>query len=299
MNDRDRQSQSDSIKRDPALWKAEAWASYAQVSGEAERIKDQPDATAKIAVVRRHLDDALEAMAPPRDLEDDRKALVIWITGLARRLKLYYSGGYIQKTWSAIHNASAELYTAYAKSELAAQAMRLRGLVAALPNLEWQLATLSEVINELEDKDKKSRPSMPLVRAKLRQIHLDAMDASESLQVEARTLRNTLLVASGALLAVVFAFGFLHVVNSCIIKICTVNTHGGAVCPGGGSSHGLDVFIVELAGVLGGILSVVIPLATGERIKTPYRVFNHQLLLKVLAGAATALAGVLLVQSHV
>lgn len=140
---------------------------------------------------------------------------------------------------------------------------------------------------------------MPVIRAKLRQIHLDAMDATESLQAEARTLRNTLLVASCALFAVVFAFAFLHVVNSCIIKICSTNAHGGTVCPGGESSHGLDVFIVELAGMLGGILSVVIPLATGERIKTPYRVFNHQLLLKVLAGAAAALAGVLLVQSDV
>jgi hypothetical protein len=49
--------------------------------------------------------------------------------------------------------------------------------------------------------------------------------------------------------------------------------------------------------MLGGAISVVIPIATGERIKTPYRVFNHQLALKVLAGAATGFAGVVLIES--
>lgn len=52
-------------------------------------------------------------------------------------------------------------------------------------------------------------------------------------------------------------------------------------------------------GLLGGLLSIVIPLATGERIKTPYRVFNQQLVLKTLAGAATAVGGVLLLAGGV
>lgn len=49
-----------------------------------------------------------------------------------------------------------------------------------------------------------------------------------------------------------------------------------------------------MAGMLGGLLLIVIPLATGERIKTPYRVFNQQLVLKLLAGAASGLGGVVL-----
>ena len=125
------------------------------------------------------------------------------------------------------------------------------------------------------------------------------MDATGSLQTEARTLRNTLLVASGALFVVLLLLGCMHVLNDCVIRVCTHDAHKNLVCPGGGASRGFDIFTVELAGVLGGILSVVIPLATGERIKTPYRVFNHQMLLKMLAGAATALAGVLLVESRV
>ncbi len=219
------------------------------------------------------------------------------------KLKLYYSGASIERCWSAIHSASAALFMAYDESELPAQAARLRGLLQALPDLDWQLALVTEIINELEPhKEPKRRTrtkkELSVMRARLRQIHLDAMDASSSLQIQARTLRNTLLVASGALFAVLLLLGFTHMFNGCIFKICT-NVSGHSVCPGGASAHSVDVFTVELAGMLGGLLSAVIPLATGERIKTPYRVFNHQMLLKILAGAATALAGVLLVESHV
>ena len=212
------------------------------------------------------------------------------------KVKLYYSGASIERTWAAIHSASAALYMAYDRAELPAQAKRLRGLIAALPGLDWQLASLTEIINELEDPKNGDELT---IRAKLRQIHLDAMDATGSLQTEARTLRNTLLVASGALFLVLTLLGGMHMFNDYVIKVCAERSRDQLVCPGGGAPHSFDVFTIELAGMLGGILSAVIPLALGERIKTPYRVFNHQLLLKIFAGAATALAGVLLIESQV
>lgn len=299
----------DRIKHDPALWRAEAWASYSQVRGEVERAKCKAGRDKKrrceIEIVQRHLDAALEAMAPapgepPSEDDGDASApkhrtVWFWLKQLPRKTKIYYSGAGIERTWSAIHSASAALYMAYDKTELPAQATRLRGLISALPDLDWQLASLTETIREVE----KPRGDVPKARARLRQIHLDAMDATDSLQTEARTLRNTLLVASGVLFAILFLLGIMHIVNSCVFKICTTNTDHNAVCPGGRSPHSFDVFTVELAGMLGGILSAVIPLATGERIKTPYRVFNHQMMLKIFAGAGTALAGVLLVESHV
>ena len=302
---------------DTALWRAEAWASYAQVEAEAERAEhcgSDGDKRRKcqVEIVRKHLKDALDSMAlldPIDEKGASHPALAAVWSRLGRipaQVKLYYSGADIERTWAAIHCASAALFMAYDESELPAQAARLRGLLSALPDLDWQLALVTEIINELKQRkepkrwkrrDKRKR-EVSVMRARLRQIHLDAMDAASSLQVEARTLRNALLVASGALLVVLLLLGFMHIFNSCIFKICTT-VNDRTVCPGGGSEHSVDVFTVELAGMLGGLLSSVIPLATGERIKTPYRVFNHQMLLKVFAGAATALAGVLLVQSHV
>ena len=99
-----------------------------------------------------------------------------------------------------------------------------------------------------------------------------------------------MMIASLGIFIVAAILGFAHFLEPESVLLCTSNT-----CPLGNSSKPMDVFVVELAGMLGGLLSVVIPLAGGERIMTPYRVFNQQLLLKVLAGAASAVGGVLLV----
>lgn len=295
------------LKGDPALWRAEAWASYAQLDSEVKRAECRAGNSEKqkceAEIVRSHLDAALETMAPPVSVFTEGEggffsrlgsALGSWLRRIPAKAKAFYSGASIERTWAAIHSANAALYMTYDKSELPAQAARLRGLLAALPGLDWQLALVSEILKELNE----SKGNLPSIRARLRQVHLDAMDATGSLQAEARTLRNTLLAASGALFVVLFLLGSMHMLSDCIIRVCT-ETKSNTVCPGGGTSRSFDIFTVELAGMLGGILSVVIPLAMGERIKTPYRVFNYQMLLKVLAGAATALAGVLLVESQV
>ncbi len=299
MNAEEREELAVRIGNDPALWRAEAWAAYAQVDDEFQRARKRPlplgDPRAnEIEIVQDDLDDALLAMAPP-DWPSASGASAIFqpfVRGW-KSLKLYYSGSDIERTWSGIHRASAALFMLYDENELPALAARLNELVTALPDLSSQVATLRETRKKLEE----SEQGQPIARASLRELYQEAMDATESLQTEARALRNTLLAASGALFLVVFALGIVHLFNDSVLSLCTTVEEGSTVCPAGESSHPFDVFGIELAGMLGGILSVVIPLATGERIKTPYRVFNHQMLLKVLAGAATGLAGVALVDS--
>jgi hypothetical protein len=107
------------------------------------------------------------------------------------------------------------------------------------------------------------------------------------------------MVASAASFFVILALGIAHVIDREIIELCAHTTKGEKVCPLGHTAHPLDVFTVELVGMLGGLLSIVIPLATGERIKTPYRVFNQQLVLKLVVGAASALGGVILIAGGV
>ena len=287
----DRERLVDRIRADPSLWRGEAWSAYERVRDEFQRVRgrplgqDHPDA---IKIAQDDLDAALLAMAPPG--RRGKSVFRVWAA-----LKLYYSGADIERTWSAIHRASEALYTLYDGNELPAQAARLHELVAALPDLSSQLTSLTHILTNL--KASSEGANLEAARAKLRELYQEAIGATESLQVEAHVLRNTLLVASGALFLVAFVLGVVHLLNDSIISLCTTASDGGTICPAGGASHPFDVFTIELAGMLGGILSVVIPLATGERIKTPYRVFNHQLLLKIFAGAATGLAGVVLVEN--
>jgi hypothetical protein len=294
MSDADRERLVKRIEDDPSLWRAEAWTAYAQVRDELQRVRGrelahlpQSERPNSIKIVEDDLDQALLAMAPPERRGKPRSR--IWLA-----LKQYYSGADIERTWSAIHRASEGLYTLYDENELPAQAARLHELVAALPDLSSQLTSTTDILTELNTAPEGGKLQ---ARAKLRELHQDAMGATESLQAEAHALRNTLLVSSGALFVVVFVLGIVHLFDDSIISLCSAASDGGEICPGGGSPHPFDVFAVELAGMLGGILSVVIPLATGERIKTPYRVFNHQLLLKIFAGAAAGLGGAILVES--
>jgi uncharacterized phage infection (PIP) family protein YhgE len=185
------------------------------------------------------------------------------------------------------------LYPGY---ELTAQAEYLPALVSALPESSSPLKALTGILAKL-----KAEPAnMTLtIRAELREVYEQTASTSEALQREARILRNALLTASAALLTIVIVLGTLHAVNTEVISVCasSLKHSSQTFCPLGHSSERFDVFAVELAGMLGGLLSVVIPIATGERINTPYRVFNQQLVLKTFAGAATALAGVMLVVS--
>ncbi|HYB26248.1 MAG TPA: hypothetical protein VEF89_06525 [Solirubrobacteraceae bacterium] len=116
------------------------------------------------------------------------------------------------------------------------------------------------------------------------------MDVSDNLHREARALRNALMAASVVTVFVLLALGIAHTIDTSIVDLCTKTSTGNVICPLGGARHPFDVLAIELAGMLGGLLSIIIPLATGERIKTPFRVFNQQIMLKLLAGAASALA---------
>jgi len=325
------------VAEDPTLWRAEAWAAYGQVADELSRVRatkalpraDPIEASAfdrEMEIVRDALDDALEAMAPRRGEEEGSKKGSV-LSRLSITVQRYYSGADINRTWSAIHRASEALYSVYNSSELEAQATRLKALVAALPDLQTQLAALSDVHakwreNEDDEARRKirwrkapagrarkanARESGPerqtdnsrhRARALFRELYRQAIATTESLQAEARILRNTLLVASCALFTIIVLVGVVSLFEPDLFSLCgKAPKSGDAVCPTGNTPQSFDVFAVALAGMFGGMLSVVIPLATGERIKTPYRVFNHQLLLKILAGAATALAGMLLINS--
>jgi hypothetical protein len=299
MNESKRSQLITDTRGDPALWRAEAWAAYAQVSDELERARGRADTRRReikteIKIVQGNLDAALLAMAPHQRSTGGgkrvRRALAqVWLT-----LKRYYSGSSIERTWAAIHRASEALYMLYDDGELLAHARRLHELLAALPDLSSQMAALNSIQPELESEAKGTKIQ---ARSMLRELYQEAMGVSDSLQIEARVLRNTLLITSATLFSILVALGLAHMFDTSILSVCSEVKKGETLCPAGNSSQPLDVFAIELAGMLGGALSMVIPIATGERIKTPFRVFNHQLLLKIFAGAATGFAGVVLVQS--
>jgi hypothetical protein len=300
------------VRADPASWRALAFSSYAYLRDELARLRRLSQDRQSIATsAERALDEALLGMTPPRWRRyevgslPDRRHPWIW-------LKRFYSGSDIEQAWRAIHRAQAALYVIYPEPELLPQAEHVEAVIAELseqPVLLKSVTSLTHQIMTAASSTPPTAPAPPVALAPapappapapptahgtmLRGIYERATDVSDNLQADARALRNALITTSIAIFVVLIVVGAAHLIEPNIIDLCA-SVQGHRACPIDGSPHGLDVFVVELAGMLGGLLSIVIPVATGERIKTPYRVFNQQLIVKTLAGAVTAVGGVLL-----
>jgi hypothetical protein len=276
---------------DTAGWRAPAFSSYAYLRDELRRLRPVPEAKPGPAISAEcALDEALLAMTPPRRLRRGRGRWS-WVPRPWTGLKRFYSGSDIEQSWRAIHRAQAALYVIYPPEELVPQAEHVEAVVAELHEHAGLLKSVTSLISQIANgSSASSSPTKPGVM--LRGIYERATDVSDLLQVEARALRNALMTASAAIFLVLVAVGVAHLLDPDIISLC-VSVGRQRACPITGSPRPFDVLTVEFAGMLGGLLSIVIPLATGERIKTPYRVFNQQLVVKTLAGAATAVGGVL------
>ncbi len=355
------------VRSDSALWRALTFPGYATVRDDLKRLEAQgkgPDGKAvapftkagtdTIAIgAREALDESLRAMKRD-DGHQFFKPSSWWPS-----FKLFYSGCRIELALTAIHRARAALYLLYPDDELDAQTDRLQELVGDLPEANPLRGSLTISLGHL----RKPRRPKSVLKAGLQQIYEQAIGVSESLQREARALRNAMMIASFALGLVLLALGSAHAVEKHFANLCSETPHstpsspgatpvatasaqtgetgassikdgetstlgddpssslsGGSTatarasltksatptdpsakehnyCPLGQNPSSLDVFALELAGMFGGLLSIVIPLATGERVKTPYGIFNNLLILKILAGAATAVVGVMLVVS--
>lgn len=299
-------------RKDSASWRAPAFSSYAYLRDELKRLEslgpaDQAVRESTIASARLALDEALLAMTPVRRLPCKCKRRGRRVRSPLDLLMRIYSGSDVEQAWRALHRAQAALYTLYLPEELTPQAEHVEAVIAELPDQAALLKSATKLVSEIGPKpnqeanaDGKSSFGTPL-GAMLRGIYERAMDVSDNLQREARGLRNALVVASFVTFSLLLALGVAHAIDKSIIDLCAPKTSAmkAAACPIDGRSHPFDVFAVELAGMVGGLLSIIIPLASGERIKTPYRVFNQQLVFKLFAAAASAVGGVLLIESGV
>jgi hypothetical protein len=309
------------VRRDVSSWRAPVFSCYAYLRSELERVRLPETAPAAggeaqrgvvAASVELALDEALLAMVPPRqrrECEAEPQQLGGRRPGLwsrrprpLRRLWgsfwRFYQGSDIEQAWRAVHRAQATLYTLYLEDELVPQAERVEAMLAELPGQAEPMKSVTKLISQMSSQSRPGEPK-PVTKPEtmLRGIYERATDVSDNLQREARGLRNAMMTASLAIFLVLLTIGIAHAIDPDIVRLCA--SAEGHACPLGRSKDRLDVLALVLVGALGGLLSAVIPLATGEPIKTPYRVFNQQLILKILAGAASAVGGIILLTGGV
>jgi hypothetical protein len=238
---------------------------------------DEPRKAAK-AVVKASLDKAQGALDEEQSFWD---GLTSWWTGET-----------ITAAWEAIHEAEVRL-------------VRLEDDEAVKANLPWLLAWLQGAMDksekrssyekELEDLEKKDTR---LDQTLIEQIYRAVIVANSDRYSNLRTFRNNLILVTAMLGSLVCVLAAWHALNPGFATLCSAEDDNGvAHCIDGSDSDRSDVALVALVGAVGGLLAIAFGLAKAVTPPSRYDPRIWQILLKPVAGAATALAGVLFIQS--
>jgi hypothetical protein len=222
----------------------------------------------------------------------------------------WWTGARIESAFSAIHAAEGWLVLLEHEDELRAWLPSLRASVEATMHEgdTRRHEYISYLTKEIDAKDHEGRY---LDRELLRRMLCEVRRISDNSQRKLRRFRNHLLVVALATLFVALLVPVIASFHGDFDVVCATEDALQSVppnarvaelrsCPDGTQhAHGEDIWLIELFGALGGLVTV---LATVQRMR-PHQVsgglFYAQLMLKVSAGALTGLLGVALVQNGV
>ncbi|MEO3809332.1 hypothetical protein ABGB17_10065 [Sphaerisporangium sp. B11E5] len=274
------------MSRWAGVWRVYIWARGAELRAEAERVGTLRGGEPGVAGVRGALGGHVDAAV---GYANGRPGWRRWLTGQA-----------VEGAWSNTHSATVLLYGILPVEELEGRAPEVLATGRAyLPADDVRVQRLAARVaaGDVGERDR------PLLQSVLRAAYQAA--AVESGRV--RSFRNMLL---GGVLILTLIVGGLVALGAAFpswIPMCgngtLLATLGASpamqqVCPTGTGmpSHG-DVPLVALLGMLGAALATAASLSTRSELATRYSLAVAQNLLKAPAGVATAILGLLILNS--
>ncbi|GAA0214596.1 hypothetical protein GCM10010492_10490 [Saccharothrix mutabilis subsp. mutabilis] len=240
----------------------------------------------------------LAALGPPDPLDPEssqwrqvaqQEAAVVedMINREESRLRIvasWWSGWHIERAWRSLHEAEIAVVAAG------------DGFLGRLPGLRARVA-------ENLDEDDPRRVALEELRpgefplSIEREIVVDALraafDKSDFAHAGSRALRNKLIAASLVLFVVNTLLGVIGLVNPGLIPMCVGSERLPTVCPSGRTAAGADVWLIQVLGAFGAILSAVVLLLRRRPSLSPYVMIGYQATIKILLGAALAVIGIL------
>ena len=226
---------------------------------------------------------------------DDADAAIELDRGLRHswsRIHAWWTGQKITAAWEAVHRAEAEL------AEIGSDADAL----AALPQLRaWmrQVLTDRDQLAGYERAFGDAVTTHRIDRTQLRQAYQDAIAANVDWHASLRTFRNILFSVAAALTLLLLGLAVWHAANPAVVSLCRGAGRTAACFGEGTRPAGRALIEVLLVGAVGGLLSSAFLLGRMESAPTRYNLLTPQVVLKAVAGAATALVGVILVVSQI
>ncbi|WP_248962990.1 hypothetical protein [Sphaerisporangium perillae] len=272
------------VLRWPGVWRVYIASRSEEIKADADRClgarAHEPGLEALHASIGRQL-------ATAARYAKERQGWRRWLTGQA-----------IEGAWSNIYGATILLYGLLPASELNARAPEVLATGRAYLHADDARLTQLAARTTAGDIDERDRS---LLQSVLRAAYSAA--SIESSRV--RSFRNLLLGGVGLLTLIVAGLVTIGAVWPYAIPMCGNGTllasfgpRGDQVCPTGNGSptHG-DVPLVALIGMLGAALATATSLSTRSELSTRYSLAVAQNLLKAPAGVATAIIGLLILNS--
>ena len=256
------------------------------VESRARRVRAELDELADTRVEQHEYGAAIAALA---DVDKALAGVKHWWQAIAA----WWSGWYIEQAWRALHEA--EVWATAAHPDLVGRLPGLRQRIAdCLPAGDLR----RQALDTLQPGPVASLADKAVITAALRA----AFDASDDAHAAARALRNKLIVASAALFIINTVLGVVGLLKPDFLPMCVripqivdgIDKGGYPLCATG--SHiptAPDVWLVQLLGAFGGIISVVVLLTRRRPSLSPYVLTGYQALIKVFFGSALAVLGIL------
>lgn len=136
-------------------------------------------------------------------------------------------------------------------------------------------------------------------RTVVRQAHKDVIHSNAERYNNLRAFRNNLVLVTAMLLASVVTLAVWHAVDTNFLSLCVGEGMKRSCIGGGNDPETFDVILIALLGAIGGLLSIAFGLAETVTPPSRYDPKAWQALLKPVAGAATAVAGIALLQADI
>jgi hypothetical protein len=272
------------VLRWPGVWRVYISSRGEEIKADAGRCGAARAGEPGLDVLHIAIDDHLaKAARYARERQGWRR----WLTGQA-----------VEGAWSNIYGATILLYGLLPAGELNARAPEV--LATGRAYLAGDDARLTQLTARVAASDIDERD-----RGLLQSVLRAAYNAASIESGRVRSFRNLLLGGVVILALIVTGLVAIGAQWPAAIPMCGNGTllaalgpRGNQVCPSGAGSpsHG-DVPLVALMGMLGAALATAASLSTRSEISTRYSLAVAQNLLKVPAGVATAIVGLLILNS--
>ncbi len=210
--------------------------------------------------------------------------------GIVKRFRDWWSGERIERGWSAVHQAEDALITLEPRHAVLQDIPALQERLNE--TLDRQDPRYVSFTGQLSKMAKDERLDENEIKSLIHIRHLIHRATNDSHQ-GVRAFRNLVVVTSVALVVMLVVAVIWHFLNPSFLSFC----NKGVCLNGTSQSHGIDLAEIVGVGLLAGLLAGLLTLGKLKSVNSPYNLPRVQVLLKAVAGATTALLGILILQS--